>query len=178
MTDALGRDQRRGQDETLERASTAFRYAKKHRRTHRMAETEPRTRAVGLQHRPNEGDQIAFEVGKVVDVPLCGCSASGRSEPPWPRQSIAATANPRDSSSSTTSKYFSMNSPRPPRTATLPREGDVDAQRAVRNRTPSAARISSSMPFGGAGLSSVDVKAIDAVVSEGRAEMKLGVASV
>ena len=48
--------------------------------------------------------------------------ASSRSDPPCPRQSMVATANPRRRRSAITSKYFSMNSPRPWKRQTVPRD--------------------------------------------------------
>jgi hypothetical protein len=92
--------------------------------------------------RATPGDQGAEKHPRRVDVSLAGVRQN-RSDPPWPRQSIAATAKPRLNNSPTTSKYFSMNSPRPPSRTTVPM-GDNGAQRAVRKRTPSAARISPS----------------------------------
>ncbi len=50
---------------------------------------------------------------------------------------MVATAKPRRRKSATTSKYFSMNSPRPWKTQTVPRRGGrVGSQRAKRSRTP------------------------------------------
>ena len=46
--------------------------------------------------------------------------ASMRCEPPCPRQSMVATAKPRRRKSAMTSKYFSMNSVRPPNRQTVP----------------------------------------------------------
>src|SRR5215467_13871366 len=50
---------------------------------------------------------------------------------------MVATAKPRRRKSATTSKYFSINSPRPWNTHTVPRLGGrVGSQRAKRNFTP------------------------------------------
>src|SRR6516165_321861 len=61
-----------------------------------------------------------------------------------------------------------MNSPRPPRTATVPRAAVGGAQRAVLSRTPSAARRSASIAPAGAGLSGVIAKVISKAREDGQ----------
>ena len=115
-----------------------------------------------FEHRTNEGGEIPFEVGKVVDVAL-----SAVSQGPI-RAALPAPVHRRTRDLKV---LFDKFSPSPKECDAASRELD-DAQRTVRNRTLSAARISSSMPPGGTGLSSVDVRAIDAFVPEGVQDMK------
>ena len=63
-----------------------------------------------------------------------------RPEPPWPRQSMVATAKPRPRNSSITSKYFSMNSVCPFRTRQVPRArtSGSASNRAARKVAPTA----------------------------------------
>ena len=63
-----------------------------------------------------------------------------RVEPPWPRQSMVATAKPRPRNSSITSKYFSMNSVWPFKSTHTPRAGTSGAgsKRAARKVAPMA----------------------------------------
>ena len=56
---------------------------------------------------------------------LLRLSSVMRPEPPWPRQSMVATAKPRPRNSSITSKYFSMNSVCPFSSTQTPRAGTV-----------------------------------------------------
>ena len=47
------------------------------------------------QHLAREGDEVALVQREIVDMALAAGRASCRSEPPWPRQSIVATARSR-----------------------------------------------------------------------------------
>jgi hypothetical protein len=92
-----------------------------------------------------------------------------RAEPPCPRQSIVATAKPRASNCPITSKYFSMNSDRPCRIATVPRTALGGTQRAVRNRTPSTARTTATLAPGGIGFSGVETRCMETLGKAKRA---------
>ncbi len=104
---------------------------------------------------------------KLPTWPLRG-SASIRSDSPWPRQSIMATAKPRLRASPTTSKYFSMNSARPGSTSTVPLRPSGGAQRAKRNATPSGVlKIPVTAPSG-TGFAGVEMSVIGAAGAAGR----------
>ena len=72
------------------------------------------------------------------------------------RQSIIATANPRSRRSRTVSKYFSICSPRPVKTHTVPRRLAGGAQRANRNSAPSGVLIVPLTAFSGTGLAGIE----------------------
>jgi hypothetical protein len=105
-----------------------------------------------------KGVQVAFELRGIVDVSLVDV-AQRPVLPALAPQSVAAMAKPRASKSPTTAKYFSMNSPPPPRRTIVP-TGDDRIQRTVRSQTSSAAQIHSAIASGGTGFSGVETNAI------------------
>ena len=81
--------------------------------------------------------QVFVIFGEVARQSSCGGRRPARgSEPPWPRQSMVATAKPRPRSSSITSKYFSMNSVWPFSSTQTPRAATSGSgrKRAARKR--------------------------------------------
>src|SRR5260363_17993 len=92
---------------------------------------------------------------KVRTYPLRG-SRSRRDEWPWPRQSIIATAKPRSRRSRTVSKYFSIISPRPLNTQTVPLRPGGGAQRAKRSSAPSDVLIVPLTTSSGTGLAGIE----------------------
>src|SRR5215468_5367601 len=92
---------------------------------------------------------------KSSTCPLRG-SGNCREECPCPRQSMVATAKPRRRRSLIVSKYFSMNSPRPPKTQTVPLPV-AESQRAKRNSTPSGVPTLPSIAPSGTGLPGMEM---------------------
>src|SRR3984893_7664805 len=86
--------------------------------------------------------------------PLWG-SFTRRPERPCPRQSRIATSKFRASSSPMTSKYFSMNSARPGKTAIVPAQAAPQFQRAARKVQLSRAAMAETTAPGGAGFSKI-----------------------
>ena len=97
---------------------------------HRMGEAIEGRRAVGQHDFGHECDDIGIVVREGLDVSFERVLEQ-REEPPWPRQSMVATAKPRRRRSVMVSKYFSMYSVRPWNRQTVPkpaRGGGVPAR--------------------------------------------------
>src|SRR5580698_1842138 len=86
-----------------------------------------------------------------------------RSDRPWPRQSSAATAKPRDRKSRTVSKYFSIHSPRPCKMTTVPLRPAGGSQRAKRKLTPSGVFNSPVTKLSGTGLAGMETSFMETV---------------
>src|SRR5450432_3147743 len=99
--------------------------------------------------------KVSTSISKSEKLSTCPLRGSGscREECPCPRQSIVATAKPRWRRSRTVSKYFSMNSPRPVKTQTVPLALSGQSQRAKRNSTPSGVLTLPVTASSGPGLS-------------------------
>jgi len=84
-----------------------------------------------------------------------------RDEWPCPRQSIIATAKPRSRKSRTVSKYFSICSPRPVKTQTVPLRPAGGAHRANRNSAPSGVLMVPVTTSSGTGLAGIETSVMN-----------------
>src|SRR3954468_24296720 len=91
--------------------------------------------------------------------PLRGSSYL-RCDRPWPRQSKVATAKPRERSTRTVSKYFSMNSARPWMMQTVPLRPGGGCQRAKRRLTPSRVLSMPVTTSSGTGLAGIETRSM------------------
>jgi hypothetical protein len=99
-----------------------------------MRQREIRRRAIRQHHLLHEGFDVDLEI---------------------------ATAKPRSRRSRTVSKYFSIASPRPVKTQTVPLRPAGGAQRAKRNSAPSGVLMVPLTTSSGTGLAGIETSVMD-----------------